>query len=201
VDSPEEVAGRPVINFRGPKVGLGPPSRDNLLRHQKWLNDFEVNRTLHRASLPVTFESAAAWLGGFASQENRTSFTIYELTTLRPIGNSGLFQISHSRRCAHFGIMIGEKDYWGRGYGTETTILMLDYAFRFLGLHNVQLGVYAYNERAIGAYTRAGYRVIGRVRESHRLNGRAYDTIFMDCLASEFLARWPDPVAKIGDID
>jgi RimJ/RimL family protein N-acetyltransferase len=190
-----------VINFHGQKVGLGPPSRENLPAYQKWLNDFEVNRTLNRASRPLTFEGAEAWLGGFASQENRTSFTIYELATLRPIGNAGLFGISPGRRCAHFGIMIGEKDCWGRGYGTETGLLMLDYAFRFLGLHSVQLGVYAYNERAIGAYARAGYRVIGRVRESHRLNGRAYDTIFMDCLASEFLARWPDPVAKIGDID
>jgi RimJ/RimL family protein N-acetyltransferase len=63
---------------------------------------------------------------------------------------------------------------------------MLDYAFVALGLHCVHLSVHSYNERGIRAYTRAGFKVAGRWREAHRLGGRAYDVILMDCLATEF---------------
>jgi RimJ/RimL family protein N-acetyltransferase len=82
--------------------------------------------------------------------------------------------------------MIGEKECWGKGYGTETTTLMLDYGFTLLGLHNICLSVFSFNERGIRAYTRAGFREIGRRREAICLAGRAHDIVFMDCLASEF---------------
>jgi diamine N-acetyltransferase len=63
---------------------------------------------------------------------------------------------------------------------------MLDYGFAALGLHNILLHVYSYNERGIRAYTRAGFREIGRRREALRLAGQAHDIVYMDCLATEF---------------
>ena len=63
---------------------------------------------------------------------------------------------------------------------------MLDYGFVGLGLHNIMLRVYGHHERGIRAYTRAGFREIGRRREAFRLGGAIYDTILMDCLAGEF---------------
>ena len=63
---------------------------------------------------------------------------------------------------------------------------MLDYAFSALGLHNVMLRAFAFNERAIRAYVRAGFREIGRRRESHRLGNRVFDEVLMDCLATDF---------------
>jgi RimJ/RimL family protein N-acetyltransferase len=113
-------------------------------------------------------------------------FAIYEQASLRCIGNTALRHIDKIHRNAEYGIVIGEKDCWGKGYGTETTILVLDYAFTVLRLHNVLLSTYGYNERAIRAYTRAGFRVIGRRREAARLGEQIYDVIFMDCLATEF---------------
>jgi RimJ/RimL family protein N-acetyltransferase len=82
--------------------------------------------------------------------------------------------------------LVGEKDCWNKGYGTETTTLMLDYGFTALGLHNIMLRVFSYNERARRAYLRAGFKEIGRRREARRLAGRAYDVVYMDCLATEF---------------
>ncbi len=63
---------------------------------------------------------------------------------------------------------------------------MIDYAFTVLGLHNVLLTVFSFNERGIRAYRRAGFKEIGRRREARRLAGCAYDVVYMDCLASEF---------------
>ena len=74
----------------------------------------------------------------------------------------------------------------GRGYGTEATRLMLDYAFTVLGLYNVMLRVYAYNPAALSAYEKAGFREFGRRRQCRVFAGQRWDEIFMDCLASEF---------------
>ena len=63
---------------------------------------------------------------------------------------------------------------------------MLDYGFTGLGLHNIWLSVYASNEHAIRAYSKAGFREIGRRREARKIGGQFYDIVLMDCLATEF---------------
>ena len=102
------------------------------------------------------------------------------------MGISGLRDIDHAQRTAEFVIFIGERDVWGRGYGTETTRLVLDYGFTAPGLHSILLRVYDFNARGIRAYTHAGFREVGRWRQAHRLGHRVFDVVFMDCLASEF---------------
>jgi len=74
----------------------------------------------------------------------------------------------------------------GKAYGTETACLTLDYGFNTLGPHTIMLTVSRSNERGIRAYTRAGFREIGRRREAFRLGGQAYDVVHMYCLATEF---------------
>ena len=121
-----------------------------------------------------------------SKDEDQADFTIYEKARLRPIGAAGLIGINSPNRSAEFYIMIGDKESWGKGYGTEVARLMLEYGFTCLGLQNINLWVNAANERGIRAYRRAGFRVAGRLRESVRMGGRAYDSILMDCLATEF---------------
>src|SRR5262249_4989480 len=113
-------------------------------------------------------------------------FAIYELATLRPIGLANLRDLDSVHRTAEFGVLIGESDCRGKGYGTEATQLMLDYAFTALGVHNVGLDTLSFNTAAIRAYTRAGFREVGRRREAHRIGDRACDVVLMDCLATEF---------------
>ena len=87
-----------------------------------------------------------------------------------------------------FGISIADPAARGKGYGTEATRLMLDYAFTALGLHNVTLGAVAANPGAIRAYEKAGFREIGRRRQSWRIGAARYDEVLMDCLATEFVS-------------
>jgi RimJ/RimL family protein N-acetyltransferase len=179
------VSGHPILNILGNKVALGPLRRDLIPTYQRWINDFEVTRTLGAPIRPLTYESEEKWYEGAATNEKSVSFTIYEKSTLRPIGNTSLMYIDHQHRTAEFGILIGEKDVWGKGYGTETAHLMLDYGFTVLGLHNIMLRAASFNERGLRAYRRAGFREFGRRRESGRLGGQTFDTIYMECLASE----------------
>jgi len=177
----------PIFNIVGDSVALGPVRRDLVPLYQRWLNDFEVIRTLGVPIRPMTHEGEEAWYEGAARGSGYSaSFTIYERATHRPIGNTGLHEIDHQHRTATFGILIGEKDCWGKGYGTETARLMLDYGFTALNLHNIMLKVFSVNERGIRAYLRAGFREIGRRRASHRIAGVAHDDVYMDCLATEF---------------
>ena len=178
----------PILTVVGQKVALGPLRKESaVLLGVKWLNDLEVTRTLSiTAGRPFTLEAEQDWYDRVSRSDSDVLFAIYERATLRIIGSTGLHRIDHFNRTAEFGILIGEKDCWGKGFGTETARLMLDYAFNVLGLHNVMLKVFSYNERGIRAYARAGFKVIGRRREAHRLGGRAFDEIFMDCLATEF---------------
>jgi RimJ/RimL family protein N-acetyltransferase len=186
--SKPEVGERPIINITGEKVGLGPMHRDLMPLFLRWDNDFGVSIFSGDPLRPRSKELAEADYEKWSKEEPRywVNFVIYELATLRAIGGAGLRHLDHVHGTAEYGISIGEKDCWGKGYGTETTILILDYAFTVLGLHNVLLETSSYNERAIRAYGRAGFREIGRRRESQRWGTRRYDTIYMDCLASEF---------------
>ncbi len=134
---------------------------------------------------PMPFEGPEEWYARASKKKNESHFTVYERVKMRPIGIAGLSGIDHANRTAEFGIMIGDKESWGQGYGTEVTRLMLDYGFTCLGLHNINLWVNAANERGIRAYRRAGFRMAGRWRQGQRLGGRP--TIDpMDCLATEF---------------
>ena len=102
------------------------------------------------------------------------------------IGTVGLFNINYRNGRADFGILIGEAEARGKGYGTETTRLMLDYAFTALGLRNVALTVAEWNVAGQRAYAKAGFREFGRRRACWPMGGRWWDEMHMDALASEF---------------
>ncbi|MFL6100360.1 MAG: GNAT family N-acetyltransferase [Actinomycetales bacterium] len=95
------------------------------------------------------------------------------------IGNLGLFNADLEARTMELGVTVGDKDYWGRGYGTEAIRLATDYAFRMRNVRKVHLSVLANNPRAIAAYTKVGFVEEGRRRE-HAWNAGAYvDLIYM----------------------
>jgi diamine N-acetyltransferase len=196
----------PVLNVVGEKVALGPLVREHLPLHVRWLNDFHVIRAFDTPR-PRTLESLEAWFERAAVSDDALWFTIYERVALpsrplsgqasgqalpasgqtwRPIGRTDLFEIDRRHGTATWGLVIGERDVHGKGYGTETARLMLDYAFTALGLHNVRLDVDEFNLAGRRAYEKAGFREIGRRRDATWMGGRYWDLIYMDCLASEF---------------
>ena len=176
---------QPITNIVGEKVAMGPIRRDLTHLFQMWSNDFEVRRFMGPMR-PTSLESIEDMYASIRKDENQSYFTVYEKSELRPIGNAGLADINHAHRTAEFFIMIGDKESWGKGYGTEVTRLVLEYDFACLGLHNIFLWVFATNERGIRAYQRAGFRMAGRWRQAKRRGDRAYDLVLMDCLATEF---------------
>ncbi len=189
-ETPE--ASPPVVNIVGQKVALGPLRKDLVPTYTRWYNDFYTLRTLGTTPVPLTLEQDEKQHERLvANSATEISFTVYERSRSRPIGNAGLFDVDYRNRTAELGLIIAEPDARNKGYGTETTRLVVDYAFIGLGLHNVMLTVFEYNLAGIRVYAKAGFKEFGRQRESIFMGGKLWDIILMDCLSSEWV---PGPV-------
>ena len=173
-------------SITGERVALGPIEGGTLELFYRWFNDFELLRTAGIGEGPWTMERVAEWCKRFKSDGAEAWFMIYERDSGLPIGSTGLRDIDERHRTAEFAISIGEPSARGKGYGTEATRLMLDYAFVARGLHSVLLDVAEYNPGGIRAYEKAGFTITGRRRESDVMGGRRWDTIFMQALATGF---------------
>ncbi len=84
-------------------------------------------------------------------------------TRVDPYGNTGLHDVEPVDRNAEFGIVIGEKPYWNKGYGKKATRLMLQHGFEDLNLHRIYLYVFENNQRGMKAYEGAGFTKEGRL--------------------------------------
>jgi RimJ/RimL family protein N-acetyltransferase len=104
------------------------------------------------------------------------------------VGNIKLWGARPKDRCATLGIALG-REYIGRGYGTDAVRVIVDYGFREVGLHRIQLGVAPFNPAGIRAYEKAGFVEEGRYRESVLHDGRWYDEVLMSILDHEWAAR------------
>jgi RimJ/RimL family protein N-acetyltransferase len=193
----------PIINIEGVRVALGPLRRELLADYTRWRNDFAVARTLDYVPGPSTGEEREEWFARASLDTTSVRFTIYERATWRAIGLTSLNAIDFRHGTAGFGLVIGETDARGQGYGTETTRLMIDYAFTVLGLFNVMLHVYSHNPAALRAYLKAGFREFGRRSQSRVYAGQRWDEVYMECVASNYSspmlgAVWiPDEVRPI----
>jgi diamine N-acetyltransferase len=176
----------PIVNIEGERVALGPISKDLLPVITRWMADFGAQQRLGFAPEPFTLEKEEEWYAAASTRRGEITFLIRERATMAPIGTCSLFDIDYRNGAAVFGIMIGEAAARGKGNGTETARLMLDYAFTILGLHSVSLEVAGFNLAGQKAYARAGFKECGRLRERRWTAGRRYDQVYMDCLATEF---------------
>ncbi len=114
-------------------------------------------------------------------------FVIRPLASDLAIGFTNLWaEWSHGN--AWFGIGLGDRAYWNKGYGTEAARLTLRYAFTELNLYRVSLSVLESNKRAQRTYTKAGFVYEGMWRENCRYDGQWYGDVFMGILREEWLA-------------
>ena len=177
--------------FRGELVRITaeePEARAKVEVH--WQRDSEFHRLAD--SDPVMMASEKKLKEWFEKQiegglkPERYSFSVRTLDGDRNIGFFGLWvDLIHSE--AWVGIGIGEREYWGRGYGTDMMKLCLQFAFTELNVHRVSLGLHSYNERALRSYEKAGFRLEGRTRKDIMREGNRTDSLWMGILREEWL--------------
>ena len=169
--------------LKGKKVILRPIRLSDAERVVKWFNDPEFNRFMlvRHISLKEEFK----WIRGVSKNKDTDLVLAIEVAG-KHIGSVGLHQINHTHHNATFGLMIGDKSFWNQGYGTDAACVMVDYGFRKLKLHRIELEVYEYNPRAIKVYKRIGFKLEGKKREKTLHQGKYYDALHMGLLDREW---------------
>jgi len=173
--------------LRGQKVLLRPVKRSDIQYFLKWFNDPEVMQYLS-FYLPMTEMAEEKWIENLGNQQNRAVFVIeaIEGESGKPIGSIGLDNINPKDHNATFGIAIGEKDYWSKGYGTEAARLLVNYGFEQLNLHRINSFVIGFNERSVRMHKSVGFKEEGRQREWVFKNGKYHDHVVFGILRGEW---------------
>jgi RimJ/RimL family protein N-acetyltransferase len=167
----------------GGRVVLRPLEKEHLARCVKWFNDPDVTYYLGREQ-PLTMAEEERW---FAEYRSKVDEEIYAIEVDgNHIGNVGLHGIDRANRKASLGIVIGEKEYWSKGLGTDAMRTVLQYAFEGLRLHKVNLDVIDYNRRAIRVYERCGFVKEGVRRDELWKRGTFVNLVRMSLLEGEF---------------
>jgi RimJ/RimL family protein N-acetyltransferase len=175
--------------FEGDLVRLGPLRREDIPTYTRWFQDYEVQRFIAPGVLvPYGDDAETAWFESVVKDTENYHFGIRTLADDRLIGNCSLFAIELKNRSATLGIVIGEKDFWNRGYGSDATRVILSFGFQELNLNRIQLEVYDYNVRAIRAYEKAGFVREGIRRQALFREGEYHDIHLMAILRDEWRA-------------
>jgi diamine N-acetyltransferase len=171
----------------GQRIYLRPPEQRDLDLIAKWANDPEIRR-LTGEVMPMSKAAAAGFLEKVRTDPDRVWFMIALQADNRVIGEAGLLRMFNPWRTTDLSLIIGEQDTWGKGYGTEAMLLLLDYAFGYLNFHRVSVGVVGFNERALRFYEKVGFKREGFQRDGYYYAHEYHDFVMMSILENEFRA-------------
>ena len=147
--------------------------------YYRWMNDPEVTQYLESRFTPNSMESLLEYVKGFQGNKDNIFLAIALKENQKHIGNIKMGPINWFHRFADIGIMIGEKDYWGKGYALEAITLLAEHAFRNLDLHKLTAGCYEQNQGAQKAFQKAGFVIEGVIKKHCFFNGKYVDAILL----------------------
>jgi [ribosomal protein S5]-alanine N-acetyltransferase len=151
-----------------------------------WLNDPEVTRFLETGKFPSTHESVRAFLERFDATSDQI-FAIVDTATDQHVGNVTLNRVNWIHRTADTGLLIGRREFRGRGYAHEAWSLVASYAFGRLGLRKLIAGVVDGNIASQRSLEKLGFRVEGRLRAEYWIEGEVRDALRLGLLRDEFV--------------
>jgi RimJ/RimL family protein N-acetyltransferase len=161
--------------IEGDRIELRPFKVENAEIYLVWYNDLQIRR-LSRMIKPLIIEKFREGIKTTNSSNSRIKFEIWHKEDQKPIGDIGLGNIEYHDRNAEFGVVIGEKDYWGQNYATEAIGLILKYAFEEVNLHKVYATISAWNIGSERAAIKAGLNLEGTKKEDWFIDGEYVDT-------------------------
>ncbi|AVP55119.1 N-acetyltransferase [Clostridium tetani] len=160
----------------------------------KWYEDTNFLRVFDfNPSAPKTSWKIREWLMEEVSSSNNYFFAIRKKDANKILGYVEIEKINWNNGVGGIAIGIGDSSEWGKGYGSEALSLAMDFAFRELNLHRLQLITISYNERAIKSYEKLGFKKEGIYREAVNRDGKRYDIYLYGVLKRE----WKE-LKKIG---
>jgi RimJ/RimL family protein N-acetyltransferase len=173
--------------FTGKLVRLREYRKDDIPLAQKLLNDPEMKLCLP-PGIPFlyTLEDEEKWFASNTSLKDTYNFSIETLEGAEYLGGCGLNSVDWKNSKVEVGIFIGNKDYLGRGYGTDAMKVLIAFIFNEMNIRKINLNVYSFNERAIKSYKKCGFVVEGVMRQEIFKNGAYHDELKMGLLRDEW---------------
>ena len=176
-----------MIQLEGKKVLLRSIRPDDASEEYiSWLNDNEVRRGLESPPpKPYTMPMLTSYLAAVLSDENNCMLAIIDKENNKHIGNCKLHNFNLINKTCELGIMIGNKEYWGKGFGREVCEALILYAFDELKIRKVWLTVHANNSAAMALYKKLAFVEEGRLK-AHTLSDGVYvDKLIMSLFSSK----------------
>ena len=175
----------------GERVELRRHSPVNYRLYGAWYADPEIWRLTELVSGSHEPCHRRAALRGQGTLPDGRLFAIHLKDEREPIGVLSLMNISEANASAELSIIVGHPEDRHHGYGAEAIATLLDYAFGERGLNRVGLSVFEFNEDAISAYAKLGFREEGRLRRALKRDGAFHDAILMSVLKDEWVPTRP----------
>ncbi|WP_114744798.1 GNAT family N-acetyltransferase [Falsibacillus pallidus] len=171
-----------------PKVYLRELSLDDTDDRYQWCLDREVTKHLNMPDRypPFSREETHTWIEMCINKTNGYEQKAILAEDGKHIGWIDLKNIDRLNKHAELGIAIGDKNYWGRGYGLSAMHEMLHWGFKYLDLNKIWLRVEVDNDKAIKSYKKMGYVDEGVLRQDRFRNGEYVDRLRMSILKEEF---------------
>lgn len=167
--------------YYGEKVCLRAYKEEDIQKAAAFVNDKELKKLLVTSvPFPMTLWEEADWVKSQKGGKNgEYNFAIEDLETKEYIGGCGINEVNWLTRVAVVGIMIGDKDYWGRGYGTDAMKVLMKFIFEEMNMNKIRLSTFSFNERAIKSYKKCGYEIEGVLKNEIFKEGKYYDEVIM----------------------
>jgi RimJ/RimL family protein N-acetyltransferase len=178
-----------VVFLEGKKVSLRPVSKLDVPLLQRWINDPKVRHFIKNV-FPMTEIQEENWVESLSNKNSSNIVLVIETKDGIPIGTMGIHNINWINRTASTGALLGEKEYWGQGFGSDAKMILLDYAFNTLGLRKINSRVYSFNKRSRAYLKKTGYVVEGVQKKQILRNGRYVDIFLMAVFKEKFIPLW-----------
>ena len=172
------------MNIVGDRINLRPMRKEDMELRVKWFNDPEVNRTLFLDE-ELNLQKTLRWFERAAADDSRRDFVI-ETTDAKPVGFMGLVGINNRHGIAECYGIVGEKQYWGKGIGTEAHSLLIQWAFDSLGLNKIWAAINMENSAILKVTEKLGFEIEGTLRQEKYHQGKHLDVFRIAVLRSEF---------------
>lgn len=174
--------------FESSRIFLRKMTSDDTELYHSWRNDVEVMKSTSTFLDIYHFEETRDFVNHvILGSQSSKSYIIIEKEFGKPIGITSLINVDYKNRNAECIIDIGDKNFWGKGYGAEAMKLLLNYSFLELNMNRLSLRVFSFNDRAISLYEKIGFQYEGRNRESIFREGEWHDIIHMGILQREYI--------------
>ena len=172
------------ITLLGDRVRLRPLQENDLALRVKWYNDPAVRKTLTVIE-QFELEKTRAWFAAIQQNDSRVDFFV-ETPDGRPMGVTGLLHLDCVHATAECFCVIGEKEFWGGGLGTEIHSVLIQWAFEHLGLYKIRATIRTNNPAIYRVVQKLGFQIEGTLRKEMLLEGQRQDLFRIGLLREEF---------------